>query len=162
MATDRDIRARDELGDGRAKYWIKVGGGILPGAVDALRLVVLDEHGHVELTPVGKPWDDAAFTREQAIADHLRGAVAEADRNLADAKRRSPNRSRNRCRRLPEGFSMTRTRSTSAATRGAGTGLDGGRRTNGAVAGAAREKPRPGGEPRRGCIVRANELELGD
>ena len=87
---NNDIRARDEIGDGKARYWVKVGGGLIPGAAGSLRLAVIDEYGHVELTPAAQPWDDRARTKEEAIQHHLRGAIAEADRDLQQRRREAP------------------------------------------------------------------------
>ena len=75
--------------DGVGKYWIKVPSG-LPGSAGSLRLVLIDEHGQVESTPLGMAWDDAAMTRDEAIEYHLRGAVAEADRILERRRREAP------------------------------------------------------------------------
>ncbi len=75
-------------GEGKGKYWIKVQPTML--SAGSLRLVLIDEHGQVEQTPLGAPWDDAAFTKDEAIQHHLRGAVAEADRILERRRREAP------------------------------------------------------------------------
>jgi hypothetical protein len=107
--------------DGVGKYWIKVPSGI-PGSAGTLRLVLIDEHGQVEATPLGMAWDEAAMTRDEAVEYHLRGAVAEADRNprapaargaQAAARASAPGPTdaevpRRRCRRSrPDGDLMT-------------------------------------------------------
>ncbi len=51
---------------------------------------MIDEHGQVEQTPLSAPWDDAAFTKNEAIQHHLRGAVTEADRDLERLRRETP------------------------------------------------------------------------
>ena len=83
-----DIKPRGSV-DGKGRYWIKHGSGI-PGAQGSLRLVLIDDAGNVELTPVGLPWDDAAMTKDEAIQHHLRGAVAEADQVLERRRRDAP------------------------------------------------------------------------
>ena len=75
--------------EGTGKYWIKFPSGI-PGGAGVLRLVLIDEHGQVEHTPLGAPWDDAAMTKDEAIQHHLRGAVAEADQILERRRREAP------------------------------------------------------------------------
>ena len=75
--------------EGKARYWIKMHAGFT-GARGSLRLVLIDEAGNVEFTPLGKPWDDAAPTKDEAIQAHLRGAVAEADRDLERRRREAP------------------------------------------------------------------------
>src|SRR5215204_2632597 len=82
-----DIKPR---GAGEGKYWVKRPSGM--GGVGTLRLVVIDEFGRVETTPLGMPWDDAAMTQDEAIQHHLRGAVAEADRILEQRRREAPER----------------------------------------------------------------------
>ncbi|HLM26750.1 MAG TPA: hypothetical protein VK304_07275 [Thermoleophilaceae bacterium] len=76
-------------GDGIGRYWIKQSPG-LPGAVGSLRLVLVDEAGKTEYTPLAAPWDDAAMTKDEAVQAHLRGAVAEADRDLERRRREAP------------------------------------------------------------------------
>ncbi len=76
-------------GEGKGKYWIKVPPTTL-GAAGTLRLVLIDEHGQVEYTPLGMAWDDSAMTRDEAVEHHLRGAVAEADRILERRRREAP------------------------------------------------------------------------
>ena len=78
--------------EGKGRYWIKVSAGFpgLTGAQGTLRLAVIDETGNVEMTPLGKPWDDAAMTKDQAVQHHLKGAVAEADRTLDRRRREAP------------------------------------------------------------------------
>src|SRR5215204_468533 len=80
-----DIKPR---GAGEGKYWVKRPPAM--GGVGTLRLVVIDEFGRVESTPLGMPWDDAAMTEDEAIQHHLRGAVAEADRLLEQRRREAP------------------------------------------------------------------------
>src|SRR5215211_1231529 len=62
-----DIKPR---GAGEGKYWVKRPPAM--GGVGTLRLVVIDEFGRVESTPLGMPWDDAAMTEDEAIQHHLR------------------------------------------------------------------------------------------
>ena len=83
-----DIKPRGG-GEGKGRYWIKQEAS-LPKAVGSLRLVVIDETGKVEYTPLAQPWDDRALTKAEAVQAHLRGAVAEADRDLERRRRDAP------------------------------------------------------------------------
>lgn len=84
----KDIRPLGAT-DGKASYWVKESGW-LNGSAGHLRLVVIDEAGHVEATPTCADWDDAAMTRAEAIEAHLAGAIKQADRQLERRRREAP------------------------------------------------------------------------
>jgi hypothetical protein len=53
-------------GDGEGVCWIKEPPS-LPGAIGCLRLVVIDEYGDVQRTPIRGEWDEAAMTLPEAV-----------------------------------------------------------------------------------------------
>jgi hypothetical protein len=84
----KDIRPLG-AGDGKGIYWIKEPPS-LPGAIGCLCLVVIDEYGDVQRTPIRAKWEDSAMTLAEAVQTHLSGAIAEADRTLERRRREAP------------------------------------------------------------------------
>ena len=69
-------------------YWVKHPGAFIGSPMgQGLRLVAIDEFGNVTRTRRRAEWDDAAPTEEEALLQHLSGAVAQADSNLKRFKR---------------------------------------------------------------------------
>lgn len=66
---------------------------------ERLTLAAIDQVGEVTLTDVHRPDDEAAMTREEAIAHHLAGSIRQANTSLdrrrkehTDTKPREPER----------------------------------------------------------------------
>jgi hypothetical protein len=74
-------------GDGKGSYWVKRGSMFGWGT---LVLVVIDEYGEVQETPMRGPWDPDAPTQEQAVEAHLAGLVKQADRQLERFRQDQP------------------------------------------------------------------------
>ena len=74
-------------GDGLGFYWIK---SYEQFGNDSLELVAIDEVGHFKRTGTRKAFDEAAFTQEEAILEHLAAGIKEADASLDRRRRDAP------------------------------------------------------------------------
>ncbi len=59
-------------------------------ANNALELLAIDEVGNVSRTGARRSFDDAAYTREQAVLEHLEAGIKQADASLERRRRAKP------------------------------------------------------------------------
>jgi len=73
--------------DGLGFYWVKsfeqFGNG-------SLVLLAIDEVGQITGTGARRTFDDAAYTREEAVLEHLAAGIKQADTDLERRRRAKP------------------------------------------------------------------------
>jgi hypothetical protein len=79
-------------GDGREAYWVQWSGYSSLGGGMFLRLVVIDQFGAYEETPLSQAYDRAAPTLDEAIIAHLQknGVVNRAEADLDRRRQEAP------------------------------------------------------------------------
>ncbi len=73
-------------GEGVGFYWIRQN----DNSGRCVVLTAIDELGNVDPTGIRSKWDEAAPNREEAVLEHLAGAVSEADAKLERRKAKLP------------------------------------------------------------------------